>query len=81
MRVALALGGGGARGYAHVGVIEVLQERGFEIVSVSGCSIGALVGGVFAAGKFDDGSVIVFDLLNSSHSGDLSIRILSLHYE
>jgi NTE family protein len=53
MRVALALGGGGARGYAHVGVIEVLQERGFEIVSVSGCSIGALVGGVFAAGEFD----------------------------
>ncbi|HUO37563.1 MAG TPA: patatin-like phospholipase family protein, partial [Mycobacterium sp.] len=38
MRVALALGGGGARGYAHIGVIQVLQERGFDIVGLSGCS-------------------------------------------
>lgn len=53
MRVALVLGGGGARGHAHVGVIEVLQERGFQIVSAAGCSIGALVGGLFAAGRFD----------------------------
>ena len=53
MRVALALGGGGARGYAHIGVIQVLQERGFDIVGLSGCSIGALVGGLYAAGKFD----------------------------
>lgn len=50
-RVALALGSGGARGYAHIGVIEVLEDRGFEIVSIAGSSMGALVGGLHAAGR------------------------------
>ena len=45
-RVALALGSGGARGYAHIGVIQVLEERGYEIVSVAGSSMGAAVGGL-----------------------------------
>ncbi|OMC35108.1 esterase [Mycobacterium sp. GA-1841] len=54
MRVALALGSGGARGYAHIGVIDELQARGYEIVGVSGSSMGALVGGLHAAGKLDD---------------------------
>ncbi|PVU82213.1 esterase [Cellulomonas sp. WB94] len=49
-RVALALGSGGARGYAHIGVIAVLEERGYDIVSVAGSSMGALVGGLHAAG-------------------------------
>ncbi|SDI67313.1 patatin-like phospholipase family protein [Billgrantia gudaonensis] len=50
-RVALVLGSGGARGYAHIGVIEALESRGYEIVAISGCSMGALVGGVYAAGQ------------------------------
>jgi NTE family protein len=50
-RVALALGAGGARGLAQIGVIEALEARGFEIVAVAGSSSGALVGGIFAAGK------------------------------
>lgn len=53
-RVALALGSGGARGYAHIGVVNVLEERGFEIVGVAGSSMGALVGGVWAAGKLTE---------------------------
>lgn len=48
--VALALGSGGARGYAHIGVIEELLERGYEIVAVSGCSMGAVIGGLQATG-------------------------------
>jgi NTE family protein len=52
-RVALALGSGGARGYAHIGVIEELQDRGYEIVGIAGSSMGALVGGLQAAGKLD----------------------------
>jgi NTE family protein len=52
--VALALGSGGARGYAHVGAIEILEERGYEIIAVSGCSMGALVGGIYAAGKLKE---------------------------
>ena len=49
--VALVLGSGGARGNAHIGVIQVLEEQGFDIISVSGCSMGAVVGGMYAAGQ------------------------------
>jgi len=49
--VALVLGSGGARGNAHIGVIQVLKEQGFDIISISGCSMGAVVGGMYAAGK------------------------------
>jgi NTE family protein len=53
-RVALALGSGGARGYAHIGVINELRERGYRIVGIAGSSMGALVGGLHAAGKLDE---------------------------
>jgi NTE family protein len=53
-RAALALGSGGARGYAHIGALQVLEENGYEIVSVAGSSMGALVGGLHAAGKLAD---------------------------
>ncbi|HYZ68140.1 MAG TPA: patatin-like phospholipase family protein [Mycobacterium sp.] len=53
-RVALALGSGGARGYAHIGVIDELRDRGYEIVGIAGSSMGALVGGLQAAGKLDE---------------------------
>lgn len=49
--VSLVLGSGGARGLAHIGVIHVLEEKGFKITSIAGCSVGALVGGIYAAGK------------------------------
>ena len=51
--VSLVLGSGGARGLAHIGVIKWLEENNFEIKSISGCSIGSLIGGVYAAGKLD----------------------------
>ncbi|TNM36429.1 esterase [Nocardioides albidus] len=53
-RVALVLGSGGARGYAHLGAVQELRERGHEIVAVSGTSMGAVVGGLVAAGKDDE---------------------------
>src|SRR3712207_886626 len=49
--VALVLSGGGARGWAHIGAIESLTAHGYHITSVAGTSIGALVGGLYAAGK------------------------------
>ncbi len=49
--VSLVLGAGGARGLAHIGVIEVLQARGYRIAGIAGSSMGALVGGIHAAGK------------------------------
>lgn len=50
-RIALVLGSGGARGLAHIGVIQRLEELGHEVVYISGCSMGALVGGIYAAGQ------------------------------
>lgn len=52
-KIGLALGGGGARGWAHIGVIRALQEAGVEITCVAGTSMGALVGAAFAAGQLD----------------------------
>ena len=52
--VALALSSGGARGLAHIGAIEELEAHGYRITSVAGCSMGALIGGVYAAGKLKE---------------------------
>ena len=49
--VALVLSSGGARGLAHIGAILELESQGYHVTSVAGCSMGALIGGVFAAGK------------------------------
>ncbi len=48
--IALALGGGGIRGIAHIGVIRCLEENGFKICALAGTSVGGLVGSVYAAG-------------------------------
>lgn len=49
-RIGLALGGGGARGYAHIGVLRVLQREGIPIDIVVGTSMGAIIGGAYAVG-------------------------------
>ncbi len=71
MDVALVLGGGGARGFAHIGAIEVLQAHGYHITSVAGTSMGALVGGLFVAGKMDKLKAIA----------DLNVVPVSVSYE
>jgi NTE family protein len=53
-KVSLVLSSGGARGLAHVGVIEELEERGYEIAEIAGCSAGALVGGMYSSGKMEE---------------------------
>ena len=52
--VALVLSSGGARGLAHIGAIEELEAQGYRITSIAGCSMGALIGGVYAAGKLPE---------------------------
>lgn len=52
--VALVLSSGGARGLAHIGAIEELEAQGFRIRSIAGCSMGALVGGMYAAGRLKE---------------------------
>lgn len=51
--VSVVLGSGGARGYAHIGVLEWLQAHGYEVRSIAGSSMGALIGGIYATGKLD----------------------------
>ncbi len=80
--VALVLGSGGARGFAHIGVTQALLEAGVEIVAVAGSSMGALVGGMHAAGKLDDfadwatglGRVEMLRLVDVALSGPGAIR-------
>lgn len=52
--ISLVLGSGGARGLAHIGVIRVLERQGWKIGAIAGSSMGALIGGFYAAGKLDD---------------------------
>ncbi len=53
-KISLVLSGGGARGLAHIGVIEELLDQGYEITSIAGTSMGALVAGVYATGKLNE---------------------------
>jgi NTE family protein len=61
-KVSLVLSGGGARGFAHIGVIEELEKQGFEIVSITGTSMGALVGGIYALGKLEELKAFLYTL-------------------
>lgn len=51
--IALVLSGGGAKGIAHIGVINELERQGYKITSIAGTSMGALVGGIYASGNLD----------------------------
>ncbi|WDY59672.1 patatin-like phospholipase family protein [Pseudomonas sp. PSKL.D1] len=76
-RVALVLGSGGARGYAHIGVIEEIERRGYDIACVAGCSMGAVIGGIYAAGKLKDyrNWIESLDYLDVLRLVDVSFRL------
>lgn len=82
-KVALVLGSGGARGYAHIGVIEELEARGYEIGCIAGCSMGAVVGGIYAAGKLKDYSdwTQSLDYLDVLRLLDVSFRLGAIRGE
>ena len=61
-KAALVLSGGGARGMAHIGVIEELERRNYEIVSVTGTSMGSVVGAVYAMGKLEEFKAWLYSL-------------------
>lgn len=73
--VALVLSSGGPRGFAYIGAIEELESRGYNITSVTGCSIGSLVGGVYAAGGLDGFKEWLFDLDNAKLLSLLDVSI------
>ena len=81
--VSLVLGSGGARGYAHIGVIKELVKQGYEIKSISGSSMGALVGGLYASGKLEEYEkwVLSFNVLDILKLIDFSFSNVFFHLE
>ena len=74
-RIGLALGGGAARGWAHIGVLDVLVEAGYAPDVIAGTSIGAVVGGCFAAGKLDQLSAFATGLTKRRVVGLMDFHI------
>jgi len=73
--ISLVLGSGGARGYAHIGAIEELLKQDYEIVSISGSSMGALIGALYACGKLQEYKkwVLTLDMLDVVKLVDFSL--------
>jgi NTE family protein len=76
--LSLILGSGGARGMAHIGVIRWLEEHDYKIASISGCSMGALVGGIYACGKLAEFTnwLRALDKLDIVKLLDVTLRVL-----
>lgn len=75
--IGLALGSGSARGWAHIGVIRVLTEWGIKPDIICGCSIGALVGGAYAAGRLDDLEAWLLTLKRKDVIGFFDVSLMS----
>ena len=75
VKVGLALGGGAARGWAHIGVLQVLDRAGIRPEVITGCSIGAVVGGCYAAGKLDEIERFALSLTKRRIMGLLDVHI------
>ncbi|NNE10103.1 MAG: patatin-like phospholipase family protein [Gemmatimonadetes bacterium] len=75
--IALALGGGGARGLAHIGVMQALEERGYSIEAITGCSMGGIIGALIGCGRTSRemtetiGSIHMHDLFSFGALGGL----------
>ncbi|AYC33362.1 alpha/beta hydrolase [Pseudomonas cavernae] len=82
-RVALVLGSGGARGYAHIGVIAELEARGYDIACIAGCSMGSVIGGIYAAGKLNEYRAWIesLDYLDVLRLVDVSFRLGAIRGE
>jgi NTE family protein len=74
-KIALALGGGAARGWAHIGVLRALDEAGIAVGMIAGTSIGALVGGCYLAGKLDELETFARSLTMRRIAGLLDLTI------
>lgn len=75
VKIGLALGGGAARGWSHIGVLRVLSEAGIAPDVIAGCSIGAVVGGCYAAGKLDELEAFALSLTKRRVMGFLDFHL------
>ena len=74
-RIGVALGSGSARGWSHIGVLEALEEAGIVPDVIAGCSIGALVGGAYAAGKLAELKEFALALTWREIAGLMDVRL------
>ncbi len=79
-QINLVLSGGGARGIAHIGIIEILEQQGYEIIAISGTSMGGLVGGLYAAQALEayKNWLIHADLKEAVRMLDFSLKLPGL---
>ncbi|MGK9475785.1 patatin-like phospholipase family protein [Melioribacter sp. OK-6-Me] len=76
-KLGIALGGGGARGLAHIGVLRVLEKRKIKIHAITGCSMGAIIGGLYAYyGNINDVEKFIYNVLNNPRFKELGISKL-----
>src|SRR3954470_978064 len=75
LKIGLALGGGAARGWAHIGVMRVLEREGIVPDVIAGSSVGAVVGGCYAAGKLDEVEAFARSLTKRRVMGLLDFHI------
>jgi len=76
-KIGLALGSGGARGWAHIGVIRALEERGIVPDYVAGCSMGALVGAAYVGGQLDTLEEWALSITNRKMALMMDVNVLS----
>ncbi len=75
VKIGLALGGGGARGLAHLGVLKVFEREGIVLHQITGCSIGAIIGGAYAyTQKVHETEKIIREILNSRAVKELDLQ-------
>jgi len=72
--ISVALGGGGARGSAHIGVLRALEKEGYRIAAIAGTSIGGLIGALYAAGYSPDEIEKIFSEIDQSKLYELGLR-------
>lgn len=72
LKIGLALGGGGARGFCHVGVLKILEENGIKPYAIAGTSMGAVVGGIHASGADINEVALVADQMSMNKIADLN---------
>lgn len=76
-KLGIALGGGSARGFAHLGVLKVLEEEGIKIDLIAGCSMGSLLGGIYASGFPLDKLIDIADSFKALKYVDLAAPFIS----
>ncbi len=72
--IAVALGGGGARGSAHIGILKILEKNGYRISAVAGTSIGGLIAAIYAAGYTPDEIEKIFSEIDQNKIYELGLR-------